>query len=88
MARSGSSITAPLLVGGRARGAGGGPTNFFRELELVGEIVDDGGDAVWPIEARLEFPYRLELEGCQRAVVVGEPQQVAHGITNARWCLS
>ena len=28
----------------------------FRELQAVGDIVDDGGDTVWPVEAQLELP--------------------------------
>jgi hypothetical protein len=60
------------VVEARARG----------QLEAVGDVVDDGGDAVRSEELRLELPFRRDLEGCWGAMAGTEPHPIAHRIAN------
>ena len=53
-----------------------------RQLEVVGDIVDDGGDTVWPVEAQLELPKCWRLEGSGGTLAEMEPDLVAHGMAN------
>jgi len=40
----------------------------FRQLQTLGDLVDDGGDAVRPVEARLQLAGRRDVEGGRSAL--------------------
>ena len=39
-----------------------------RKLQVVGDLVDDGSDAVRPVEARLQLAGRRDVEGGRSAL--------------------
>ena len=51
-----------------------------RQLQLIGDIVDDGGDAVRPEEARLELPGRRYVKRGGGPLAQSEPDPIAHHV--------
>jgi hypothetical protein len=47
-----------------------------RQLQLIGDIVDDGGDAVRPEEARLELPGRRYVKRGGGPLAQSEPDPI------------
>lgn len=53
-----------------------------KQLEAVGDVVDDGNDAVGPIEAWLELPCRRCLEGGGDPLAKAKPEPVVDRVAD------
>jgi hypothetical protein len=53
-----------------------------RQFQLIGDIVDDGGDAVRPVEARLELSCRRHVKRRGGPLAQSEPDRIAHLVSD------